>query len=352
MKLSRAIPLILLMCFPFSVAGAATKKTETVSEGFDTVCEITGYTPYAGSFDGSFLKKGDSVAVIAPCTLPSAKQIDAAVKGLRKWGYVPIEGKHLRDPVRTLEDCLSDLEWALEDPDIKAVFCIRGGYGGTEVMDVLPENLISASGKLIIGYSDVTAFHSAWTVSGLPSIHASMSAAFTTLPEDCAEAEQKIIQGEIPIYRCRSSSFCRKGKAEGILIGGNLSTFAAVLGTAYDSTKLEEPYILFLEDIYEDMAHIHRLLTILKHQGVLDGAEGILFGEWMEMPAVCDSYNGSSRGGTFQSVADMISREFLQDMDVPVVFGFPAGHGPVNYPLLMGEKARLTVTEESYTLSW
>lgn len=120
----------------------------------------------------------------------------------------------------------------------------------------------------------------------------------------------------------------------------------------YDCTQMDEPHILFLEDVGEDLRHIHRFLTILKHLGVLDKAAGIVFGEWTDYPADPSDYGGSSRGGTFTSMDDMISRQIVSDMDIPVAFDFPAGHGDVNYPLLMGVTAHLSVEEGSFTLSW
>ena len=160
------------------------------------------------------------------------------------------------------------------------------------------------------------------------------------------------MKGDIPGYRCISSGYNRDGEAEGILIGGNLSTFTSVLGSAYDCTKTDQPYILFLEDVGEDTQHIHRYLTVLKHLGILDRAEGIIFGEWTELPVSGNDYSGNSRGGKFTSVADMISRTFPELSGVPVTFGFPAGHGDVNYPLLMGETVRLTVSGDTFTLEW
>ncbi|MBR2811624.1 MAG: LD-carboxypeptidase [Solobacterium sp.] len=234
---------------------------------------------------------------------------------------------------------------------MKAIFCVRGGYAASEVMDILPLSMIANAGKLIIGYSDISVYHAAWTTAGLPSIHASKSAAFTDLPEACAEAERRLLKGEIPSCRCDSSSYCREGTAEGILIGGNLSAFNAVLGTPYDSS-MDQPYIIFLEDVDEDLQHIHRFLTVLKHMGVFERAEGIIFGEWTDVPADSGDYSGNSRGGRFECVADMICREILEDLDIPVAFGFPAGHGDENYPMLFGETVRLDVSAESYTLEW
>ena len=326
-------------------------EPETFTEGVDTACEVS-YSAYAGEHGSLFLKEGDSVAVISPSSLPTREQVDAVVTGLKEWGYTPVEGEYVCVEERTLENCLSDLEWALNDPTIKAVFCVRGGYGASEVADVMAADLVKNANKLIIGYSDITVYHSAWTVAGVPSIHASMSAAFGDFPEACFEAEHNIIEGQIPSYTCAGSDYDKTGEAEGILIGGNLSTFTSVIGAAFDSTKIDEPYILFLEDEGENMQHLHRYLTVLKHAGALDKAAGIVFGEWADIPTDLEDYSGDSRGGTFTSMGDMISRQFLQDLDIPVAFGFPGGHGDTNYPLLMGEKAHLTVSDGSFSLSW
>ena len=110
--------------------------------------------------------------------------------------------------------------------------------------------------------------------------------------------------------------------------------------------------MLFIEEVGENIQHVHRYLTVLKHLGILDNAKGIIFGEWTELPADGSGNFGKARGGKFESVADMIRREFLGDIQVPVAFGFPAGHGDVNYPLLMGKKVELSVSGSSYTLDW
>lgn len=334
------------------LCGPALSKGEDIfSEGVNTPCSVE-FSPYSGESSVAFLAEGDRVAVIAPSGLCSKERIDATVDGLRRWGYIPVQGAHVRNKSYALEDNLSDLVWALENPSIRAIFCVRGGYGASEVQDALALDLISSSKKLIIGFSDITVYHSAWSRARVPSVHAAMNTAFTRLSSECAEAERRLLRGEVPSYTCESNSLCREGEAKGVLIGGNLSTLVGVIGTAYDCTQIDEPYILFLEDIGESVRHIHRNLTLLKHLGVLDRASGIVFGEWTEIPAFTGSYDGNTRGGAFASVADMISRQILEDSNIPVAFGFPAGHGDVNYPLLMGVRARLDITSDTFSLNW
>ena len=350
------IALLLSLSIPafssYSKTYAAQNAPAVFSEGVDTSVRISSYTDFSRTGD-YFLKEGDKVAVIAPSALPGQKQIDNTVEGLKKWGFVPVEGKYVSVKERTLEECIEDLTWALNDPEIKAIFCVRGGCASSEVLDQFQLSLIKKAKKPIIGYSDISTFLSAWAVSGLPAIHAPMAVCFdNSLPSVCVDATKNAMLGKIPVYQCQGSKYDIPGSVEGILIGGNLSTLTTVLDTAYDCTTMEEPFILFLEEIEEDLEHIHRYLTILKHRGILDKAAGIIFGEWVDIPAACEIYNGNSRGGKFKSIADMISREFLQGLQIPVAFGFPAGHGNVNYPLLMGVKLKLDVSKNGYTMEW
>ena len=332
-------------------AQAAT-ETELFSEGVDTPIEVLEYESFTGKDKECFLKEGDKVAVISPASLPSRSQADAVIQGLSEWGYVPVEGKYVCTVDRTLDNCREDLEWALSDPEIKGIFSVRGGYASCEVLDGMDRKLIAEARKPIIGYSDITACLSAWNHAEVPSIHASMSAAFTDLPEECREAEQKMLQGEVPEYKCAGSSYDNLGTAEGVLIGGNLTILMTVANTEYDCTKTDQPFILFLEDVECDYHQVHYAMTVLKNNGILDRASGIILGEWIDTDPNPGDYTGDSRGGRFLSVYDMLYRQFLKDLDIPIAYGFPGGHGEKNYPLLMGEKVRLSVAEDCFTLEW
>ena len=326
------------------------EENKAHDEGVDTVIEITDYHPYGGD-KISFLRPGDKVAVISPSSYPDEKKRDAVMQGLKELGYEPVEGKYTVGEARTLDNVLEDLEWALRDDQIKAIFCIRGGAGSSEILDHLDMDLISDNPKPIIGYSDISTFLNAWAMNGVLSIHASMADLFIGLPEECAGVEKKMLAGEIPSYRVAGKEYDKTGSAEGILVGGNLSVILSILSTPADPGKIEGPYILFIEDVGEDTDHIHRYLSVLKHAGLLENAAGIIFGEFTAVEEN-ESYNGSSRGGKFSSVAEMIDRQFMSDLDVPVAYNFPAGHGKNNYPLLFGEKIKLEVKEDSYTLEW
>ena len=335
-----------------SVDIQASGEDERLSEGVDTPVEVTGFETFKGSDADCFLKAGDKVAVISPSSLPTRAQTDTVIRGLAEWGYVPVEGEYVCTMDRTLDNCREDLEWALSDPEIKGIFCVRGGYASCEVVEAMNRKLIVEAKKPIIGFSDITACHSAWTVAGVPSIHASMSAAFSDLPQECGDIERKMLQGDIPAYKCKGSEYDSQGAAEGILVGGNLTIMMTVSNTVYDSTKQDQPYILFLEDCECDYHQIHYAMTVLKNNGVLEHASGIILGEWTDTDPESGDYVGDSRGGRFRSVYDMLYRQFLKNLNIPIAYGFPGGHGEKNYPLLMGEKVRLNVTQDSFSLEW
>ena len=236
-------------CAPGPIINPTDTSKSYFDEGLNASLEINGYKSYGGQTADMFLSPGDKVAVLSPSSLPSQEQYDATIEGLTAWGYVPVPGKHVLQADRTLEDCREDLITALNDPEITAIFCVRGGYGSSEVMDLMTEDLISTirnSNKLIIGFSDITVYHAAWSVAQVPSIHATMSGSFMTLSDECVEAEKNMLSGNIPSYRCTTDEYCIPGEATGVLIGGNLSTLTAVINTAYDCTKTGTPYILSL----------------------------------------------------------------------------------------------------------
>lgn len=341
---------LLILTFLFISCEKKELEIKTISEGTETDISIE-FENYIGQNQNLFLNQGDKIAVISPSATPSREQVDKTIKGLKDLGYEPIEGNFTYKEIRTKSEIIEDLLWALNDSSIKAIFAVRGGYGASEIMENIPIDLIKNSNKMIIGYSDITAYHSAWTVANVLSIHSSMSSTFIDLPKECNEATVKIFKGQIPIYNCKENNG-KIGMATGVLVGGNLSTFTSVIGTKFDSTKIDKPYILFLEDVGEDLEHIHRYLTILKHQDILKNAQGIIFGEWVDLPTDLGDYLGISRGGKYTSIVDMIKREFTDELDIPVAFNFPAGHGSTNYPLLMGEVVNLKVNDNNYNIKY
>lgn len=294
-----------------------------------------------------FLQKGDRIALISPSYSTPMENVEAASQILREWGFEPVVGpnvgkEYLGKYAGTPEERLSDLEWALRDPDIKAILCNRGGYGTIQLTAMLPLQDISAHPKWMIGFSDITTLHGMETRAGLMSIHGTMcslmaksqGAGYTnTLLRD-------ILNGTIPEYVLPAHPLNRPGHATGTLVGGNLCTFTPILGTDADAT-LGQDILLFIEEVEEDMSHIDRLINALLLNGVFDRCRGVILGEFTDCKANLD----------YGSVEEMIC-SYLKDLGIPVLCGFPAGHGDVNLPLIMGAPATMDVSSTGATLSF
>ena len=228
---------------------------------------------------------------------------------------------------------LADLHQALADEGVQAIHCLRGGYGCMRLLDRIDYALVRSARKLLIGYSDITALHALWTREGLPSLHAPMAASDMLLPgrEADRDALFALLQGGLragdtlaPVLD--PEGLRAPGQAEGMLIGGNLSLVAALLGTPWAWNA--RGAILFLEDVSEDLYRVDRLLTQLRLAGVLDAAAGFVLGSFTEsespLPLLC------------QMLLPLCLRS-----GKPLLGGWPSGHGTPNRPLPLGVRVRL-----------
>ena len=294
-----------------------------------------------------FLQKGDRIALVSPSYHTPMENVDTAAAILREWGFKPVVGpnvgkEYLGKYAGTPRERLSDLEWALRDPGIKAILCNRGGYGTIHLTRLLSQKDIADHPKWIIGFSDITTLHGIAARAGVMSIHATMCSLMArsqgvgltnTLLRD-------LLLGAVPVYEAPAHPQSIPGHATGTLVGGNLCTFTPVLGTEADAT-LGQDIVLFIEEVEEDMSHIDRLINTLLLNDVFDRCRGVILGEFTDCKANLD----------YGSVEEMIC-SYLKDYGIPVLCGFPAGHGDVNLPLLMGAPVTLDVTASGATLSF
>ncbi len=266
------------------------------------------------------------IRIISPSGAIDTTYIDGASARLRAWGYKVSEGAHARDTwgrfAGTDEDRLADLIEALQDPSVDVILCSRGGYGLQRIIDQVP-----AITKPIIGFSDITALHQLSAISGQPSLHGIMCKHIATLPEDSEPllALRRALQGEALEYTFPAHSFNRAGKAEGILIGGNLSVLYGLQGTPYGlmSVMKNSKPILVIEDIAERHYHIDRMMRNLRMSGVLANISGLIVGQFSD----CEDDPLMN-----QTVYETI-KEVVADYNYPVLFDAPVGHVAHNLPL-------------------
>lgn len=283
------------------------------------------------------LKKGDKVMIISTARKISEEEIRPAVEVLNKWGLIVVLGENLFKENHqfsgTTEQRTNDLQKALDDEMIKAVFCARGGYGTVKLVDALDFSKFTKYPKWIVGYSDVTVLHNHINQNyNIQTLHATMPINFPTNTNESLESLHKALFGEELNYDFAADQLNKNGLAEGILIGGNLSIIYSLTGTASQIDTKEK--ILFLEDLDEYLYHVDRMMTNLKRAGILKDIAGLIVGGMSDM-----NDNAIPYGKT----AKEIILEVVKEYGYPLCFDFPAGHIDDNRTLVMGEKVKLTV---------
>lgn len=298
-----------------------------------------------------YLQPGDKVALISPSYFTPMENVEKTADVLRSWGLEPVVGPNVGKVVDgryagTVAERVSDIRWALSDPAVKAVICNRGGYGTIQLIDQLTLAELSASPKWLVGFSDISTLHGLQTRAGVMSIHGTMSSFLAKGGTDATSTLMRdLLMGRVPVYEVPAHEQNIIGRASGVLVGGNLCTFAPNLGSQADATAGRD-LILFVEEVEESMHNIDRQMRILQMNGVLDRCQGIVLGEFTD----CGTEFKDASGATM-SVEAML-HNLLKDYHIPVLCGFPAGHGDVNLPLVMGAPVTIDVRTDGATLQF
>lgn len=291
------------------------------------------------------LAVGDAIAVVAPASPPSPRRLRAGMEVLRDWGFRPRLGAHTRD-VRgylagTDADRAADLRAAFADPTIKAVWGARGGYGAGRIIDRLDLDAIVADPKLFIGFSDLTAVHLALADHArIATVHAPTVAKLADLGNDELAPLLHLLSvprplGDVPLHDDRRTlTTMVGGRAEGRLLGGNLTMLAAACGTP--TRPRFRGAIALIEEVNEAPYRVDRLLTQLRLSGVFDGVAGIIVAH---SPG-CDAPDGTPR------FEDVIA-DRLGALGVPLLVGAPLGHGPRTRSVPLGVRVTLDADEPS-----
>lgn len=292
------------------------------------------------------LRPGDTVGLITPATyVPDPDRLWLAERTVRHFGLRPKMGRNagrrLGTYSSTLDERLDDLHAMFRDPEVRGVFCIRGGYGSAQLLDRIDYDLIRRNPKVFLGYSDITALHLAiHQRTRLITFHGPMTLArFTDYTQ---EHFRRALFETAPLGRLSNPPennalrpahplrALRPGTATGPLTGGNLTLITAGLGTPYEIAT--QGHILFLEDIDEEPYSIDRMLTQLRLAGKLNGVAGVIFGE-------CS--NCQPRGGdAYYSLGEVVAN-ILGGLNVPVLYGLTIGHTDDQLTLPLGVAATL-----------
>lgn len=296
-----------------------------------------------------FLREGDMIAIVSPSYVTDEETMTKGMDAIRAMGFVPVlapnvNKAYLEKYAGTPAERTADLEWAYANSDIKAIMTTRGGYGAIQLLPLLNADVLSANPKWLIGYSDITTLLSFSVSAKVMAIHGTMLSSLKSTGGTSYDDTllKSLLTGLLPHYEWQSSAHAnRPGTATGMLVGGNMSTFTPLIGSDYDFTSHGD-IILFVEEIGENARNIDRMMYSLRLHGVLSRVKGILVGDF----ANC--------GDEFQigSIEEMLSRYTLSDMDIPIAYGFRAGHAGVNMPLVIGAQATLDVTANAASLTF
>lgn len=282
------------------------------------------------------LHAGDCIGIISTARKISKQELQPAIDQLTEWAFEVKTSAHLFEQQNqfagTDAQRLEDLQTFIDNPEIKAILCARGGYGTVRIIDQVNFLPLIENPKWICGYSDVTVIHNKLSKLGIESLHCSMPVNFSSNTTAALNSLRQALGGEPLQYEIPSHPFNQMGTAEGPITGGNLSMLYSQTGS---ETALEtQGKILFLEDLDEYLYHIDRMMQSLKRNGYFEKAAGVIIGGMTDM---------NDNTVPFGKTAEEIVHEYFSEYDYPVAFGFPAGHLDDNRALILGRKAVLEV---------
>lgn len=220
---------------------------------------------------------------------------------------------------------------ALEDPAVDAIVAARGGYGAMRILEAVGVERVKDAGKLLVGFSDITALHALWACAGLQSVHAPMVEALADLDDPSWQQWVAVVEGRSGLHIDGLASWSDAGSATGPLLGGNLATLHALLGTSY-ALPLNGA-ILLIEDVSEAPYRIDRMLTSMRLCGVFDRLAGVVVGTFTD-----------SEPGLHLTTAEQALQEHLSRLPIPVLAGLSTGHTPNNLPIRLGINVTLDTT--------
>lgn len=302
------------------------------------------------------LRRGDTVALVAPCGIPDPEHVDEFAASLESAGFrvdrheALAERRH-RYLAGTDDERAEELNRAFRDPTIRGVFVVRGGFGLTRIVDRLDYEALRRDPKVIVGYSDVTGLHVAVARQArLITFHAPMAGRVTVTGDaptfaDRSFREMLFLEATaprrtIPVPAGTRVTTVSSGRCEGRLVGGNLSLICATLGTPYaiDATDA----VLFIEDVNERPYRVDRMMAHLRLAGVLDAVAGVVVGRF-----TCDEYEGEKKEADERLQREVVL-EYCEALGRPVVADFPCGHVRDNATLPLG--ARVALDADAGTL--
>ena len=286
------------------------------------------------------LAPGATIGILCPAGAIPLEKVTICAQVLESWGYQVLIGNTVGTKFGHFAasdlDRQNELQSMMDDTEIHAILCARGGYGLSRIVSQLDFTKIKAHPKWVIGFSDITILHAALQNQGIQSIHGPMSAAFgkgdAGLPYILAL--KQMLEGVAAPVQAKAHPANRLGHSEGVLVGGNLCLMTHLIGSKNQlDTKGK---ILCIEDVGEYHYNVDRMLIQCKNAGLLDGLAGLVVGGFTEMKDEAAEFG--------ETVLEMILR-ITKEATYPICFDFPISHELNNMPVQLGAIYRLSVTD-------
>lgn len=294
-----------------------------------------------------FLSKNDQVQLIATARSVSKLEIKPAIKIIESFGLKVKYNKKLFDEQNifsgTKKQRIKELQQALNNTNIKAIFFARGGYGSIQIIDDIDFRKFSKNPKWLVGFSDVTTIliH-LYQQHKINSIHGPMPFNFHKTDTVSINNLFSLLQGKLNAIKIKHHMLNNIGKTSGIIIGGNLSILCSLIGSS-SSLPFNSNYILFIEDVDEYVYHIERMTYTLDRARILKNIKGLIVGG---MTNLMD--NKQAFGKTaYQAIHDIVKK-----YNYPVCFNMPLGHDKINHPIIIGSYVDLEVNAQFSKLEY
>lgn len=292
-----------------------------------------------------YLQKGDTVALLATARKNIDDNLKPTIDLLHSWGLEAVVGSTIgldyHQLAGTDEQRAADFQKQMDNPNIKAIWCVRGGYGTVRMLDLLDFTKFKQHPKWVIGFSDVTVLHNHLNTMGYKSLHAIMPVTVPRATPDAVSSLKAALFNEPISYSISPNPMNRFGTATGELVGGNLSILYSLLGSPSAIDCRDK--ILFIEDLDEYLYHIDRMMMNLRRNGCIENLKGIIIGGMTSMKD-----NEVPWGKNALEIIDDVTKKY----NIPVIFNFPAGHIRDNRALIMGNTVSMEVTATGSTVTF
>ena len=291
------------------------------------------------------LQKGDTIAILSTARKNIDDNLKPAIDLLHSWGLEVLIGKTIgldnNQLAGTDAERAADFQQQLDNPNIKAIWCVRGGYGTVRMIDLLDFTKFKQSPKWIVGFSDVTVIHSYINNLNIATIHGAMPITVGKASVESIESLRKSLFGESLNYEIPFDAANRLGNAKGEIVGGNLSILYSLMGS---NAQIDcKGKILFIEDLDEYLYHIDRMMMSLKRCGCFDGLNGLIVGTMTKM---------KDNDIPWGKNANQIIEDVTKGYSFPILYNFPAGHFRDNRALIFGKQVSLELNATTSKLTF